>query len=137
MWTRRNPLPLIVVIHTYTTSMKMSVIISQRDGNWFTPRWILYHSWEYTQRMVHPTTEWMFIAAFILIVRFWEQTRSLSMNEKIKCSVQWSINQLKKNWNHYIHRQINGTGKKSSGVRFLRSGIANMVCIPLYVDISS
>lgn len=51
-----TPKPLLGGMRSSTTTMEISVVVPQEDGNNL-PQDLLYHSWSYSQRVLHPPTE--------------------------------------------------------------------------------
>ena len=53
MWIKRNTPPLLVVLQTGTSTLKISLEVPWKIGNRSTQQ---YHSWEYNQKIPHHAT---------------------------------------------------------------------------------
>jgi hypothetical protein len=54
MWSKGNVPPWLMGAQAYATTLEMNLAVSQKTGNRST-KTQLYHSWAYTQRIVHHT----------------------------------------------------------------------------------
>ena len=55
MWNRRNTHQFVVGVKTCTATMKVIMMVPQKDGNGSTSR-LSYATQAYTQRALYPTT---------------------------------------------------------------------------------
>lgn len=79
MWIKENTPLLLVKVQTFTDTIKIDMLASQKVGKMIDLKTQLYHSWASLQRMLNHTAKdncsTKFISALFIIAKNWKQTR--------------------------------------------------------------